>query len=528
VSPTGGGGPRPEGGRLSPFQAALALVVVAAAFRLYDLGGPSLTVDEGVSAFTCWLAGRDALGIPALMRDLGEVHPPGWFVALHFWARAGHSEAWLRLSSVLAGILAAPVTLWLGVETAPRRPWPNRGALAAALLVSTSAWHIQYSRELRMYPLLGLLILVHLAAFLHYTRCGGRPWLVVSCLAGGAAPWVHYFGLFGPLLSGLWMVRNRRDRALAWATVAVGAGALFAPWWPWLRAQFGAQDLELRGGPGWLALPELFGRMTSADLLPSGAPIYLALSLVPLVFLVVALKSRKARDPLLWLTLPPVLAWAVSQFTPLRVFEFKYFVWCAPFLALVQGQTLDPPGRWTRSILWALLGLQLTAWALLVFHPAAANQDWRAVAAEILREAPPDAAILVQPSMMAAPLLYYGVPPARMTPVDLPDQKNLQVLVGRSNVWLVTTPYHPLVVRTRLEEALDRVLRRQRGRQRPDDGAWLPSACVRVVRYRGEQPPRAEVWPRSAPLSGPCGLPGCRGPERHPYGGTEIASHHRQ
>lgn len=528
MSLTGEGGPRREGGRLSPFQAALALVVVAAAFRLYDLGGPSLTVDEGVSAFTGWLAGRGVLGIPALMRDLGEVHPPGWFMALHLWAGIGRSETWLRLSSALAGILAVPVTLWLGVETTPGRPWPNRGAMAAALLLATSAWHVQYSRELRMYPLLGLLVLVHLACFLRYARRGGRGWLVLSCVAGAAAPWVHYFGFFAPVLSGLWMLRNRRDQAWAWGAVALGVGALFAPWMPWLQAQFGAQDLELRGEPGWLALPELFGRMTTADLLPAGAPIYLALSLVPLVFVGAALRTRRACDPLLWLTLPPVIAWAVSQFTPLRIFEFKYFVWCAPFLALVQGQTLDPPGRWTRGILWAVLGVQLTAWALLVFHPAAANQDWRAVAAEVLREAPSDAAILVQPSMMAAPLLYYGVPPARMTPLDLPDRKNLQVLVGRSTVWLVTTPYHPLVVRTRLEEALDRVLYRERGRQRPDDGAWLPSACVRVVRYRGEPPPRAEVWPRSAPSCRSCGPSGRRGLERRPHGGTELASHHRQ
>lgn len=449
-------------------------------------------------------------------------------MALHYWAGLGRSEAWLRLSSAVAGILAVPLTLWLGLEVCPERRWPNRGAVAAALLLATSAWHIQYSRELRMYPALGLLLLLHLAAFLRYARGGGLGWLALSSLAAGAAPWVHYFGLFGPMLSGVWMLRNRRDKASGWALAALVGLALFAPWWPSLRVQLGAQDLELRGGPGWLALPELLGRMTSADLLPAGSTIYLALAVIPVAFMVAALWQRRALDPLLWLTLPPVVAWAISQFTPLRVFEFKYFVWCAPFLALVQGQTMDPPGRWTRSILWAVLGVQLTAWALLLFHPAAANQDWRAVAAEIRREAPADAIILVQPSMMAAPLLYYGVPPGRMTPLDMPDQQSLQVLVGRSTVWLVTTPYHPLVLGTRLEEALDRVLRRERGRQRPDDGAWLPSACIRVVRYRGELPPRAEVWPRPEPSWRPCGPLGRRGLGRRPHGGTELASHNRQ
>ena len=503
-----------------------ALVTVAGVLRFYDLGRPSLTVDEGISVFTALLATREALDIPGLMREIHEVHPPGWFLGLRFWALFGTSEAWLRASSALAGVLTIPMTAWLGLELQEgRREW-RQGTVAAGLLLATSAWHAQYSRELRMYPWLGLLLLVQLVAFLRCARKGGWGWLALSGLAGAAACWVHYFGLFGPLLTGLWMVRHRRDLVWAWVASTFLALALFAPWLPSLALQFGAQDLELRGRPGWLALPELLGRMASADLFPVGSPVYLVLALLPLGFLVAAWRQRQALDALLWLVLPPAIAWGASQFTPLRVFEFKYFVWCAPFLALLQGQVMDPPGRWTRIILSSVLLVQVTAWALLLFHPAAANQDWRAVAAEILRDAPPDAAILVQPSMMAAPLLYYGVPPGRMTPVDVPTGQDLQGLVGRSTVWLVTTPYHPMAARVRLEQALDQVLRRERCRQRPDDGAWLYSAYIRVIRYRGEPHPRAEVWPRPAPnwLAAPSG-PGR--PSRHPHGGIELARHHR-
>ncbi len=509
------GGPHPVGGRLSLSWALVALVALAGSLRLVELGAASLTVDEGIGAFVAFLAGREASGIPTLMRQIHEVHPPGWFLGLHFWARLGHSEAWLRASSAMAGILAVPATVWLGLELRGGRRGFGPGVVMAGLLLATSAWHVQYSRELRMYPILGLLVLVHLAAFLRHARCGGWGWWVLSALSAGAAFWVHYFGFFAPVLSGAWVLRHRLERAAAWLGATVLAGGLFAPWVTSLIGQLGAQDLELRGGPGWSALPELAGRMASADLLEAGAGVYLWLALLPAAFMLAALRSRRGLDALVWLVLPPLLAWAVSEFTPLRVFEFKYFVWCAPFLALLEGEVLDPPGRWTRPILWGLVGVHLGAWGLLTFHPAAANQDWRAVAAEIRREAPANAAILVQPSMMAAPLLYYGVPPNWLTPIDIPDAERLRVLLGREEVWLVTTPYHPLVLRTGLEEALDQVLRRQRGRQRPDGGAWLPSACTRVVRYRGERPPKAEVWPRQAP-------------SWRPHGGMDFASHHRQ
>jgi len=478
--------------------ALVALTAVAGALRLAELGAASLTVDEGIGVFVAFLAGREPAGIPALMREIHEVHPPGWFLALHLWARLGHSEAWLRASSALAGLLAVPVTVWLGTELRGGRGGLGPGVVMAGLLLATSAWHIQYSRELRMYPLLGLLVLGHLVAFVRFARTGGRGWLALSALSAAAAFWVHFFGLFAPVLSGLWMLRHRRDRMVAWLGATALALLLFGPWIPSLLGQLGAQDLELRGRPGGWALPELAGRMASADLLEAGAPIYLVLAAIPLAFVLAALRLNRGLDPLLWLVVPPLLAWGVSQFTPLRVFEYKYFVWCAPFLALLQGEVLDPPRRWTRCVLWGLVLIHLAFWGLLVLHPAAANQDWRAVATEIRRDAPVDAVILVQPSMMAAPLLYYGVPPAWMTPLDIPDQDNLKALRGRQVVWLVTTPNHPLVVRTGLEKALDQVLWRERGRQRPDGKAWLPSACTRVVRYRGERPPRAEVSPRLA------------------------------
>lgn len=451
---------------------------MAAFLRLYELGGPSLTVDEGMSAFEAFLYPKTPWDIPSVMREIREVHPPGYFLLLHFWSLAGTSEAWLRLSSALPGILAVPLTLWLSVELR------GRLGVGAGLLLATSAWHVQYSRELRMYPLLGVLVLVELAAFLRYARTGRKGWLALSALAAGGAFWVHYFGLFGPLLTGVWVLRNRRDRVVAWLVSTLVAWLLFVPWLPTLAGQFGAQNLQLREQPGWLALPELLGRMTTADLFPSGWPGYLGFSLIPLVLMGIAVRGRRALDPLLWLLIPPLVAWAVSHFTPLRVFEFKYFYWCAPFLALVEGEVLE--SAWGRAVLAVLVLLNLACWGLLTFHPRAANQDWRAVAAEIQREAPAEGGVvLVQPSMMAAPLLYYGVPSERMSPLDVPTTERLQeALRGRWSVWLVTTPHHPMVTGTGLEAALDSTLTRERARQRPDEGAWLPSAVTRVVRYR--------------------------------------------
>lgn len=454
----------------------LALTLLALVLRAWDLGGPSLSVDEGVTAYYLALARARAdldstpafLHIPTILSLSGEVHPPGYFMLLTAWSALGGDEAWLRLSSVLLGTLCVPLTLWLG-----RLLGQEKTAPLGALLLATNPYHIQYSRELRMYPLLGVLILVALGCYVQWTRSRRPGWLAGYAGAGAAALYTHYFGGFALLLAGLYTLLQSRSAWKGWLWGTAGAVLALLPWLQAMARQATAQDLLLRSRPVPLDLLDLLGRMQMGDFLPEHAPAYVALG----AFLVLPLVLW-ARSALLalWLLVPPLLAMAVSQ-TPLRIFEYKYFNWCSPFLALLEGRALGP---WRLAVAALVMG-QLAGWSVALFDPLAQTQDWRGAAA-LLRHAPEGALILVHPSMMAAPLLYYGIPPERMRPVDvMPSQEMARLVRSHPEVWLVSTPYHPLVARLGLEPFLDRLLVRQDSTDFP---RRLPASVVRVVRYR--------------------------------------------
>lgn len=429
--------------------------------RLWDLGGQSLSVDEGMSHYVA--------GLLQHAREI-DVHPPGFFAVLHEWEglakrtpepKLGQppdpvsppSELWLRLLPALAGWLCLPALYWLAREL-------GQPPVPPVALLAVSCYHVQYSRELRMYPFLCLFAILGLAA-LHRGLHGRKGWLVLAALCFCAADWTHYFGLLIPFV-GLALVRL--DTAMRWL---VTWGASFLGFLPWLAGfRSPAQDLTLRMLPSLQDLLETWGRMAAGDYGPVDNLWFAALGLA-----VLALTLRDRR-PLtaFWIVGAPLAVWLVSRFTPFRAFEYKYFVWCAPALALVVAR---------HRFLWApFAGLNLVVWAWLVVAPEGHGQDWRSVAG-ILRQRSPEAVVLVHPSMMAAPLLYYGLAPQDMRPTDALE---LATLPAAGELWLVYTPHHPLAVRMQLEEALSRS-GWKRSYVSIEEPRVLPSAVVRVVRF---------------------------------------------
>ena len=127
--------------------ALLLILLVAGIFRLWQLDRfpPGLFGDEAVNGLDALdaLAGRPQVFYPANFGREG----------LHMLLLApvirllGPTALALRLPSVLAGIVTALATYWLGRELFART-W-LRGTLVpllAALFLSTSYWHIHFSR----------------------------------------------------------------------------------------------------------------------------------------------------------------------------------------------------------------------------------------------------------------------------------------------------------------------------------------------------------------------------------------------
>jgi uncharacterized protein (TIGR03663 family) len=198
----------------------VALLTVALASRLWDLGGRALHYDELLHA---WYAWRYAEG-------MGYAHTPLTHGPLLFHLAAGSfnlfgsSDAVARLLPALAGV--AVVALPLALRGALGR-W---GALGAGVLLATSPTGLYFARFLRNDVYMSVFTLVLVALVWHHTR---RPrgwhlaaWALVWGLAFSTKETAFLLaGAFG-LLLGVWSLPG---------------------WWAWAAGRRGLAHLPPAG-----------------------------------------------------------------------------------------------------------------------------------------------------------------------------------------------------------------------------------------------------------------------------------------
>jgi tetratricopeptide (TPR) repeat protein len=149
--------------------------------------------------------------------------PPDYFVA-HLALQLGRQDFWLRAAPAFWSILAVAMLYRLAGRLL------GRGAgLAAALFLTTSAFHVRYAQELRPYALFGLFSLASfyfLFRALHTSR--GRHWLgYVLATTGGV--FSHYFILFvmagQAVIAALWLPRSKHAAPVRSRILRFGAAA---------------------------------------------------------------------------------------------------------------------------------------------------------------------------------------------------------------------------------------------------------------------------------------------------------------
>ena len=177
---------------------ALLIVAIAALFRLWRLASvpPGLFGDEAANGLDALdvLAGRSRVFFTANYGREG--------LAMQFFAAAirlgGVTAPVLRLPSVLAGILTAWATFWLG--QALLRHTRYQGLLApalAALFLATSFWHVYTSRYAERLIFTPLMATLAFAAFWQAvnqpTRAGRWRWFLLAGVFLGTS--LHFYSI---------------------------------------------------------------------------------------------------------------------------------------------------------------------------------------------------------------------------------------------------------------------------------------------------------------------------------------------
>ena len=231
--------------------AATAIIILAAAVRLWGLSEQSIWQDE---AYSVVLARQDIGAI--IQTQVEDSSPPLYYVLLHFWLRLfGDSEFAARLFSALLGVCLVAATLLIASALLRRAVgfWAG-GMLALAPLA------VYYSQEARMYSLTPLLAIIsvylcHLVAEKPSSK--RMAWFI---FVTAAMLYTQNYGVFVLLAEGLYVLARRKERRDVRPMLALmGVVGAYLPWLLVLSRQIAENTTP------WIPAPRL--RMLTETLL---------------------------------------------------------------------------------------------------------------------------------------------------------------------------------------------------------------------------------------------------------------------
>ena len=447
------------------------ILAVALGLRLFELTGQSLWYDEGVSAYMTPRSFAEIASATSV-----DIHPPLYYWLLSLWAVPfGQGEVALRGFSVLLGTLMVWATCGLGRALGGRAV-----GLAAGALLAVSPLAVQYSQEVRMYALAGLLAVASSWAGLALLRAlqedaAGRRRIVLLAvgygLLAGALLYTHYYGTLvvaaQQLYAGLTVLTTRRWRIVpVWALASGLAVLLFLPWLPVALRQTGYYPGLGSPQPAWALV------LDAVNVLSIGIATTrfgFRAGLAPFLGLAALGGWRMGREVtflLLWLLIPIVGIVILSRSRPL--YEPRFLMLVLPAWTILVGAGLVALGGVAGRILGGSLGLPPVARQLVVvavgvvvagllliptarslasyyFDPTYARDDYRGLAQTVaLREQPGDAIVLTAPGQVEIFGYYYRgrsdlFPLPLQRPIDPTDTRARLEAVGgeHDRVWLV-------------------------------------------------------------------------------------------
>jgi 4-amino-4-deoxy-L-arabinose transferase-like glycosyltransferase len=421
--------------------AALAIMLVAVAVRVYGLGRESLWLDEGFTWRLARLPFQDVIAA-----SVGDVHPPLYGLLVNLLARVfGDGEAALRSLSVAASCL--------GIFFAWRvagRAFGQRAALGAAGLLALSAFQVRYAQEARAYALLGALALASADTFLVALETGRARDRTAWVLTTIALLYTHAYAMFVLAAEGaalLWWMRGAHGRR--WARGMVLPAALvvlaFAPWAAIMRDQ-----VERVSHSFWVARPAPLDLARTLYEFAGDAPMLVLLGVLAAVGLVRPPRPQgrgkaPARALVIALAFLPLLPYAISLAGPAVYLTRAAIPAAFALTVLAAAGWAALPARARPAVAMLLVIASLPP--LVSLQREVYKEPWREAVAWLEHEAKPgDLVLVTAPWYRDGVFAYYARRPdlevrrvpAHEGPVVAADLEALdRTLAAHPRVWLV-------------------------------------------------------------------------------------------
>ena len=394
-----------------------SVLTLAAVARLYNLGQPSLWIDE---VATIQVA---SYPLSKLWVTAYDPTPPLYYTLIHFGLNLGHTEFLLRLPSALFGVLTVAV-----VYVATRRIGGSLAALAGSVLVALSFHNLEYSQEARAYSLLGFCLSVSFLGLVNLSLrwredCSGFTISNMVASGGGlyaagllAALYTHNTAVFywlgvQPFFLIWWFRPLSFSRAALVSWLALNFIALLL-WLPWLSASLDIMD---SGSFSWLHqldFKSAYSTWRRVHGMPASLPGQPWIDAALLVFALMGIYGLRKRPALCVLLVGLLLfssaaIWAFG-YVAAPIFMLRTILWGSLFSAVLIGlgvSYLPPRIGYAVVLVLTIAGAN----GAYQFHNTnrAENENWRSAAEFIAKRSKHQDILLFRTHYITPPFFYY-------------------------------------------------------------------------------------------------------------------------
>lgn len=373
---------------------------------------------------------------------ISDFHPPLYHLLLHFWLNFGHSEIWVRLISVIAGVISIYLIYRLG-----RYFGKEKTGMIAALFLALSPYHVWYSQEARPYMLFVLFSLVSTFMLIR------KKWFMYS-LAVVLCLYSLYFAPFLMLGHIVYVFFFERKYFRNLLISLFFSGTLFIPWMPSFIRQ-----LE-RGTSGFFsgwtnivsmvpvkAVPMtfakfIFGKGTIDNLLIYGL-ITMPMFLLFLLGIWKSIEKKEGIKIIILFFVPFITAIAFSFIVPIIAPQRLIFLLPIFLLIITFGIFYLKNIWWKGLAIFIVIITSLIGLVDYYSNPYVQREQWRQAAGYVEKDGTDDSmAIFVFPQPFA-PYLWYrdgtvpaiGIAPKFQIGNDDLDKLST-VLVNKNRIYL--------------------------------------------------------------------------------------------